>query len=103
MADDKDQSDISPEELTAAFQGPALLTNKFYVTIGPHGVRIAFTEQQSPPTAPPAFRTAVVMSIQDGIQLRNVLIGLLSPIEAEIAKADRAATANANPGSGARG
>lgn len=63
-----------------ALSGPAVLANRFFVTIGPSGVRIAFAEQFGPETKP-TFRTAVVISFQDGIELSKLLAKFLEPVE----------------------
>jgi hypothetical protein len=71
---------VSVVELGIAYSGPATLVNRFYVTIGEHGVRIAFAER----TADGRFlhfRSAVVLSFTDAIQLKAVLGRLLEPIE----------------------
>ncbi len=86
MSDPKQRVAVSETELDIANSGPALLSNRFYVTVAPFGVRIAFTEQSNP-QKPPAFRTAVVMSIQDGIALYKLMQDLLKEAEASIEKA----------------
>lgn len=75
---------VSDEELRSVGDGPAIYSNKIYVTAG-SVVRITFSEQLS--SAVPQFRTAVAMAHQDAIALKNLLIQMLEPIEAEIAKA----------------
>lgn len=75
----------SPDDLLAAFAGPAVLVNRFTVTVGANGVRLAFTEQQTQ-DIPPQFRTAVSMSIQDGIMLYKMLQKLLQGPEAALEK-----------------
>ena len=77
---------VTPEELKVVFSGPALLTNRMFVTLDRYGVRIAFTEQKRDDV--PSFRTAVVMSLQDAIALRNLLDSRLKPIEAQIQSAE---------------
>lgn len=72
-------------ELLAAFGGPAFASNRFFVTVGQSGVRIAFTEQWGE-SAPPAFRCAAVMGVPDAIQLKDLLAQLLRPLETEMAK-----------------
>jgi hypothetical protein len=71
-----------------AFSGPAVLVNRFFVSIVPSGVRIAFAEQNGPQKSV-LFRTAVTMSIQDGISLYQVVHGLLRNVEDQITKAAR--------------
>ncbi len=74
---------LSQKELEIAFSGPAVLTNRFYVTIGAYGIRISFTEVQNN-DADPVFRTGCVMCIQDGIRLKNLLQEMLKDVEAEL-------------------
>jgi hypothetical protein len=50
------------------------------VSVGPFGVRIAFAEENIP-AVPAKFRTAVVVSHQDGILLYKLLRDLLADIE----------------------
>jgi len=74
---------VAQSDIDASFAGPAILANRFFVTFTNAGMRIAFTEQSSP-TAPAAFRTAAVMSMQDGIALKNLLTDLLAPVEKQM-------------------
>lgn len=71
---------ISQPELDIALSGPAILTNRFFVSVGPNGVRIAFTEQGSPDHTP-VFRAGVGMSIPDAISLYRLLRDLLKEHE----------------------
>lgn len=63
---------VTPEELAIAYSGPAVLTNKFYITMTPTGVRIAFTEVQGEGYQP-QFRTAVLLPFQDALALQQLL------------------------------
>ncbi|MGJ0532778.1 hypothetical protein [Methylocystis sp.] len=76
-------------ELRVAFLGPAYAANRFFVSIGTSGVRIAFTEQWSE-DAPPEFRCAAIVPLIDAIQLKNLLVQMLDPVEAQIAKMEGA-------------
>jgi hypothetical protein len=67
-------------ELAVAYRGPAVLANRFYVSLGSSGVRIAFAEQSSPATTP-IFRSAVTLSSQDGATLCKLLQTLLKDAE----------------------
>lgn len=69
-----------PDELKIAFDGPALASNRFFVTAGPGGIRIAFTEQWRD-DAPPMFRCAAIVPIQDAIQLKDLLERSLKQLE----------------------
>jgi len=79
------QRSATEAELSVANSGPAVLANRFYVSVGPQGPRIAFAEQITEQTLP-VFRTAVIMSVQDGIALYKVLQGLLKESEAALQK-----------------
>lgn len=79
------QRPLTKEEFNISNSGPAILTNRFYIAYGAWGVRIAFAEQQAE-DATAVFRTAVVMSVQDGIALYKTLQQLLKEPEAELQK-----------------
>ena len=84
MADEKDEKPegapaaserirVTDEELRASFSGPAVRSNKIYLSIMADGsVRIAFMEQQGD-AMPPVFRTAVILSRQDALSLRDLI------------------------------
>jgi len=82
MADDKGKSEtveirgITDEEMVVAFSGPAPLANRFFITIGSSGARIAFAEQVGE-KVPPAFRTAVLLPFPDAQSLVEILGALL--------------------------
>ena len=67
---------VSEQELEVAYAGPALAANRFYVTVGPSWVRIAFAEQCGSDKAS-HFRTAVILSVQDGVALRDLISKLV--------------------------
>jgi hypothetical protein len=76
---------VKNEEMLMAFSGPALAVNRFIITIGIHGVRIAFAEQS--PDGPPAqFRTAVMLPFPDAINFYKLLQDLLKEPEAAFEK-----------------
>jgi hypothetical protein len=85
MAEEKVQA-VTDAEFEVAFSGPAPAANRFYVVIGPGGVRIAFAEE---PRAGKSshFRSAVMLPHQDAIKLANLLKTMLAPLEEQIAKA----------------
>ena len=60
--------------------GPATLCNRFYISVGPYGVRLAFAEQYSKESNP-LFRSAVVMPHSNAIQMAKALKEMLDPIE----------------------
>ena len=80
---------VSEQELEIAFLGPAMAANQFYVTVSASAVRIAFAEQSGPDKAP-HFRTAAILSIRDGIGLRDLLSEMLKDAEAAVEKAKSA-------------
>ncbi len=88
---------LSEQELELAYSGPAMAANRLFVTITPSGVRITFAEQTGP-GKPAHFRTAVIMSIQDGIALRDVLSKTLKDAEAAIEKTTAAPAAQKSDG-----
>lgn len=71
------------DESIPAFSGPAVLSNRFFISLGDSGVRIAFCEKWSP-ESPTVFRTAVTMGFQDTIALKNLLQTMLTDVEADI-------------------
>lgn len=62
---------ISEREMEIAFSGPAIYTNKFYVTVGGAHARIAFTEARK--EGDPQFRSAVSMTLEDLFKLRDII------------------------------
>ncbi len=66
------QSRVSDQELAAALEVPATLSNKTYVTMTPFGVRITFAEAHEN-VKDPKCHTAVFMNPLDCIQLRDLL------------------------------
>lgn len=68
--------EVSEQELTIAFDGPATAVNKFYITITEMGVRIGFTEQFGE-AVKPKFRAAVAMSFTDAQGLADLLHKML--------------------------
>ena len=81
---------VSDRELDISFSGPATYCNRFFAAITADGaMRIAFAEQRGPDTEP-AFRSAVILGVQDAIAFRNLLIRMLKEPEAAIEKAKSA-------------
>jgi hypothetical protein len=70
------------------------------VVMGPM-VKIVFMEQggQGGPTEPVFFRSAVTMSHQDAIQLKNLLTGMLADLEKQF-EAFRTQTATSQASAG---
>lgn len=81
---------VSALELQVAFSGPAVQANRFFITIGPGGARIAFAEQYGQDA--PVFRTAVNLAFQDAFGLAKILKDLLDKnvlVESIVPSADR--------------
>lgn len=76
------QVSVPPEDMDAAFQVPAPGANKFVVTLGMPGLRIAFGED-SEHIRKPYFHTAVTLHPMDGIVLYQMLAEMLVQIETE--------------------
>ena len=78
-------SNVTAEDVNAAFSGPAHLANQVIVARGSAGVRISFCEQDSPETTP-RFRSAVFLSFEDGIALYRMLQEALRETEAALSE-----------------
>jgi len=68
------------KELVQAFVGPAAHSNRFYITGGPAGLRIAFMETFMP-LVEPVFRSAVLINYKDALALRDLLTRQLTAVE----------------------
>jgi hypothetical protein len=77
-------SKVSDQELLAAYSGPAPGANKFVVTIGQPGVRIAFLETHPELQNKAFFQTAVTLHPYDAIALGRLLAEMLREIEKQI-------------------
>lgn len=100
--DKRPKSEILDGELLESFSGPAVLANRIFLTITGSGARLSFMEQHGD-KVPPQFRTAVILSFEDALALRDLLERQLKDIEKSIkaAKADAQANAdNAGQGNG---
>jgi hypothetical protein len=83
MADEPtapDRREPTPDEMAVAFSGPAPAANRFFVTIGHPGVRIAFAEEE-PGSGRVHFRSAVSLHPVDAIGLRKLLQLMLADLE----------------------
>lgn len=69
-------SAASPIEAAASLDVPAVLANRFVLTVSNSGMRIAFAETQ--PGADLKFRSAVVLNFHDALSLANVLQEMIS-------------------------
>ncbi len=90
---------VSEEEMDIALDGPAIYSNKMYLNLGAGGLRVAFTEIREP--SPPKFRTAVLLSLQDGLKLRDALTRVLTNYEKQMAELEP--PEKSEPESGAEG
>jgi len=79
-ADPSGRVEATADELEVAYSGPAPGANKFIITIGQPGVRIAFTEKH-PFTDQVFFRSAVTMHPVDAIALYKILESMLAGLE----------------------
>ncbi len=75
--------DTNPDEHAAAFSGPAPGANRFVLTLGSTGLRIAFLEEANGVSY---FRNAITLHPQDGLRLRNLLARMLADVEKQIDK-----------------
>ncbi len=72
---------VTDEGIRASFSGPAVRSNKIYLSLTPDGgARIAFLEQHGD-VVPPIFRTAVILSFRDALSLRDLIARQLGQIE----------------------
>ena len=67
------------KQLVQAFVGPAAHSNRFYIIVQPSGLRIAFMEAFKP-MVEPVFRSAVLMSYEDALALRDLLTRQLATV-----------------------
>ena len=81
---------VSGDELRAAFVGPAVRSNKMYLSVTGGGVRLTFMEQHGD-AVPPVFRSALFMSFQDASSLRDMLVRQLEGVERGLKEAIEAA------------
>ena len=77
---------VSPVDLEASFSISSPISNRFFVHIGPLGVRLTFAEQV-PKTDKFYLRSATTLAFQDAIQLYKVLQRMLEPMESAAAAA----------------
>ena len=85
---------VSEEELRTAFSGPAVRSNKIYLSMTESGVRLSFMEQHGD-AVPPVFRMAVILSVQDALSLRDLLARQLEGLEKSLKEAVKAAESEA--------
>jgi hypothetical protein len=73
---------ITDEEFAAINEGPAPYANRFFISVGPM-VRLTFGEQDNKGKNL-RFRSAVALSHQQAIELKDLLAALLADIEKQI-------------------
>lgn len=95
-----ERAQVTDEGLRVSFSGPAVRANKIYLSMTSGGVRIAFLEQHGDPV-PLAFRTAVILSVQEALSLRDLLAHQLEGIEVDLKEAIKAAESEAKKEHGA--
>jgi hypothetical protein len=81
---------VTDEEMRAAFGGPAVHANRFFLSTLAGGLRLSFTEQHGARVAP-QFRTAVIIDFAAGIALRNLLNRHLKEFEEFLEQEQKAA------------
>ena len=79
VGEGKRRRDIPPDEMATLLSGPAIYSNKIYVSLSTVGIRITFAEQQE--GGPPHYRTAAFLSYPDAIALKDLLIRQLSNVQ----------------------
>jgi hypothetical protein len=72
------QQEVPPETMTALFSGPAVYSNRMYVTNLPLGIRLTFAEGAG--DLPDQFRAAVYLTLMDALSLRDLLTRQLTLI-----------------------
>ena len=82
----------SEEEMEMALSGPAIYSNKVLINAGAGGVKLTFAETQAEGKKS-YFRSAVMLSYQDAINLWKVLREQLKIPEEQIEKAKEAESA----------
>ena len=92
--DDLSAGAVSDEEMEAAYSVPAQLVSRFVLTVVPTGIRIAFGELVLLNKVA-LFRSAVAMSPEEAVELRDLLTKMLAPYEDHMRNQAKAST-NAN-------
>lgn len=85
---------VTDDELRVSFSGAAVRSNKILLSMTENGFRISFLEQHGDVVSP-IFRTAVILSLQDSMSLRDLLTRQLMPFEEDMKGAIEAAKAEA--------
>lgn len=80
MGEGQRRNSVDEDELARAFEGSAPGANRFIITVGQPGVRIAFLERV-PGSSDSRFRTAVTLHPVDAIDLERLLSEMLSHLK----------------------
>lgn len=80
MTDNPDEQttqvqEVGDDEMRIAFAGPAVFSNRFFITLTQSGVRVAFAEQQGGDL--PVFRTGVILGFSDALALSGLIKELM--------------------------
>lgn len=75
---------VTDDEVKEVFSVPAPGVNRFFATLGPIGLRLAFAEEANGVSH---IRSAVIMHPADGVKLYKLLIDQLQEIEPLLEKA----------------
>ena len=82
---DAEKNTIELAEQELAFSIPGEYANRFVVSLGPCGVRLSFLEKlPSSETRHP--RASVLISYEDGVNLKNLLSDMLKDFEEQVEK-----------------
>ena len=76
-------TDVPKETMQEIFSGPALLSNRIYVTVTAMGVRLSFMEMIDQ-NSPPKFRTAVFLPHPDAFAFRDLLNKQMENVKFEV-------------------
>jgi hypothetical protein len=82
MAEPSTTPAVTRGDADVANSGPAVWANRFMVMRGPM-VKVAFMEQGGP-GEPLYFRSAIAMSQEDAIALKNLLTEILADVEQQL-------------------
>jgi hypothetical protein len=90
------KNNLNNDELVnAAITVPAVLADRFVVTLTDAGCRIAFAEQTMPESLP-IFRNAVILSYPNALELYKLLQGMLKDVEQSLNTNDAAPKSDLN-------
>ncbi len=79
-------ADVPVQDVEEAFTAAAPHADRFIITTHNAGIRMAFLESPGP-DSPIKFRTAVLLSYQNALELRDLLTEMLKPVESRIVEA----------------